>query len=312
MSGCGPRQFACFRIALGGYLAVLFATSAPYAHEALGPDSLASIAGPRSAATGLGFPNVLDAGWVSSPAWFLWLAAALSLLLACGIWRRPASLLVWYAWACIFHSNVRFSDPSTFTIGWLLLACALVPHGEAWSLVPRTRAAAAPAERGAEARAGAAGTSGWQMPPILWIGAWIIMAIGYSLSGLDKLNTYGWPRGEALRYVASFPYARDNLVTSLLLGVPALTKLLTYGILALELLFAPLALVGTTRALAWLGATGMHLGILATCEFPSLTLGVLLMHGFTFDARWLTRDWWPGGRSTAPSASAAAAQASGA
>lgn len=157
-------------------------------------------------------------------------------------------------------------------VGWLLLACALVPRGEGHSL---QRIPADPA---------------WEMPPVLWYGAWLILALGYSLSGIHKLlNSPSWVNGSALNHILHSPLAHDSFVCEWLLAQPPLLgQLLTWSLLALETAFAPLCLWRSTRFLAWVGMVGMHLGLLVVIDFPTLTLGVLMAHLFVFDRRWLS------------------------
>ncbi len=59
------------------------------------------------------------------------------------------------------------------------------------------------------------------------------------------------------------------------------------GSVGLEALFLPLCLWSRTRPLAWAGIVGMHLGILLVVNFADLTTGMLMVHLFTFDPRWI-------------------------
>jgi hypothetical protein len=64
-------------------------------------------------------------------------------------------------------------------------------------------------------------------------------------------------------------------------------KLATWSVLALELAFAPLALFRHIRPLIWLAMVSLHLTLLLLINFADLTLGMLLVHLFTFDPAWI-------------------------
>ena len=270
------RQFAIFRFLFGLYLSVHFLRLLPYGTELFSREGV--LADPSLNFTHGAFPNLLE--WIDDPtgvAIFLISLSALSAVLALGLVRRTASLLLWYGWACLFHRNNFIDNPFVFFGGWLLLVCAVVPRGEPLSW-PRHGAGAS-----------------WRMPAILYGGAWLVLALSYSVSGLDKLLTSpSWRSGEALRFVMESPLARDTVLRELFLELPAsLVRIGTWLALATEAVFAPLCLFHRTRALAWCAATAMHLAILCLIDFEELTLGMLLFHLFVFDARWIPIAWRP-------------------
>ncbi|MEJ7809656.1 MAG: hypothetical protein WKG32_04480 [Gemmatimonadaceae bacterium] len=273
MSPFSPQRFALFRIALGSYLATHFALLVPYAPELFGRTGM--LPDPVLDPTRQIFPNLLDV--LGSPLGtrvFTVTAAALAVALAAGVARPLVCGLLWYAWACMLNRNLFIVNPGIAFVGWLLLASAIVPRGE-----PRLPWRSAEAE--------------WRVPPVLYVGAWVVMAGGYTLSGIDKLASPSWVDGSAFRYVLENPIARDTWLREWLLSLPAMwLRLLTWGGLAMEILFAPLCLGSRTRVLAWLGAVGMHLVLMMTAAFTDLTLGVLMIHLFTLDERWLTKEAW--------------------
>ncbi len=264
-----PAGFAAFRVLLGLTLAVLFAGLLPFAGELFGARGLPAVLG----ATGAGrFPNAL--AWSDAAAWpaaFVATLLALALAFAAGVARRSVALALWYGWACLHARNPMLSDPSVPFVGWLCLACALVPPGE-----PRWPG-------------GALRRGDWAFPPWLFGGAWIVLAVAYAVSGLDKLGSTLWVEGTALRHALDLPYARTGLARSAALALPGdALRGLTWSVLGVELLFAPLCLWRPARAAAWSAAAALHAGLLLLFAFPGLTAGMLLMHAFTFDAR-----WWP-------------------
>ncbi len=264
-----PRQFAAFRVLLGAYLCVHFVMLVPYAPELW---SSAGMLADAALVPTHAFPNLLAV--LSAPLetqLFVSALAALALLFALGVWRRPVAVLLWYGWACLYTRNPLIANPGLPYVGWLLLASALIPEGEGWALWPLRP------------------SSKWQMPRVLFVGAWLLFALGYTASGLHKLTAPSWRDGTAFVHVLSIPLARDTWLRELLLNAPAWALAgLTYGALALEVLVAPLSLVSRARPYVWCLATALQLGILTVVAFSDLTFGMLMIHAFIFDRRWLT------------------------
>jgi len=271
-NGWTGGQYSLFRALLGAYLAVHLAMLLPWGTELFSsqgvlPDATLS---PLARA----FPNVLalhDAPWFVSALLGLGLLA--SALLALG-WRdRIAALFLWYLWACLFGRNPLIANPSLPYVGFVLLAHALLP----------------PAPYGSLAATGRVDPDGgWRMPRGIFLAAWIALAAGYTYSGCNKLVSPSWVDGSAMARVLENPLARPGFVRAALLGLPeGLMRALTWGALALELAFAPLALIRRTRPLAWSAMLAMHLGLIVLIDFADLSLGMVLVHLFTFDPAWI-------------------------
>lgn len=262
-NGWTAAHYALFRRALGLYLLVHFGALLPWGGEVFSSAGAlpSAAAGPL---WGL-LPNVLalsDAP--AAVAAVLGLAAALALLLAAGIADGPAAIGLWYLHACLLGRNPLILNPSLPYVGWLLLA-----HGLLLARRPSPRAP-------------------WRMPPELFAAAWIVLAVGYTYSGAAKLESPSWVHGEALRRVLENPLARPGAARELLLGLPDWSlRGATWGALALELGFAPLALSSRLRPWLWAAMTAMHLSLLVLIDFADLTAGMLLAHAFTFDPAWL-------------------------
>lgn len=265
----GPLAFAWFRIGLGLYLVLRFVGLIPYAREVFSRDGTVPNAELNFTAGIL--PNPLD-HW--DQPWqvqaFLGGLALLSLLFAAGVQRRVIAVLLAYGAACLFNRNNLISNPSLPYVGSLLLLSATVPRGEPLAL-----------QEAPEGR--------WFCPRWTVRAAWILLALGYTFSGLDKVMTCpSWRSGEALRFVLELPLARPGGLRDLLLGLPpASLKVLTWGALAVEICFLPLCVWARSRPWAWLAATLLQLGILATLGFAELTCGMLLVHWFAFDPAWV-------------------------
>jgi len=263
----GARHFGVVRAFFGLYLAVHFAYLIPY-----GTDLFSSAGMVGDAATNLSygfFPNPLN--WLDAP-WMVtaFLAGLTGLSLALMVGVRPPWLpvLLWFGWACLLNRNVFIRNPGMPYVGWMLLALPLIPRGEGFALGQRPDAE-------------------WRFPTRIWVALWGLLAVGYTLSGIDKAMSPSWQDGSALSHVLTNPLSRDHLGVQYLLQMPTFLMLSTWGALALETLYLPLALWRRSRPWVWLAMVGMQLGILLLVDFADLTLGVLMVHLWTFDARWL-------------------------
>jgi hypothetical protein len=191
-----------------------------------------------------------------APGGSLVVMAALSVMLAADAWRRPVAVVLWLGWAALLLRNPLISNPGLPYVGWLLLATAAVPRGA--RCVPRS----------------------------LQRVGWILLALGYTVSGLHKLTSPSWLDGSALAAVLANPLARVGPVRDVLLAAPPqLLAAMTWGVVALEAAFLLLALNERSRRLAWAAMVAVHTGILLTVSFADLTAGMLLMHWFTCPGR---------------------------
>jgi len=216
------------------------------------------------------FPNILN--HYDSPGavrLFLGFLLFASVLFLFGVQRQFASLFLWYGWVCLFDRNNLISNPGIPFIGWILLCCAVIPNGEPWSLFPKKK-------------------DGWNFPQLLFVGAWIIMSVGYTISGFDKFTSPSWRDGTAIIHLLSNPLARDWGLRTFFLSLPeTILHCMTWAILLIEMAFLPLAIWKKTRKWIWLTMIVMHMGILLIVDFADLTLGMLMIHWFTFDNSWL-------------------------
>lgn len=269
MKNYSPYQFSIFRIILGIYLCFHFASLLPYAAEVWSNQGIFADAS-LNLTYGI-FPNVLNV--LDSPSFvtgFIGLLFLLSICFLIGFQRPIVSILIWYGWVSLFDRNNLINNPGIPYIGWILLCCAVLPKGEPLSFSKIEN------------------PEKWKMPMIIFIGAWLLMSIGYTISGFDKFQSPSWRNGTAIFHLLENPLARDWWLRELFLQAPEFVlKLKTWGVLFIEMAFLPLALLKATRKWIWLLMIGMHLGILMIVDFADLTLGMLMIHWFTFDANWL-------------------------
>jgi len=265
-------QYSLVRAIFGAYLALHFAALLPHGAELFSSQGVLPEAGLSPFARL--FPNVLMLS--DAPATvtgMLALGTLAALALAFG-WRdRVAALLLYYLLACLFGRNPLIANPSLPYAGWMLIAHACLPSAPFGSWAARGRVDP---------------DGGWHFPRGIFVAAWIVMALGYTYSGATKLESPSWMDGSALARVLENPLARPGLARELLLGLPVpLLTAATYGALAFELLFAPLALFRRVRPWLWLATLGMHLGLIALIDFADLSFGMVCLHLFTFDPAWV-------------------------
>lgn len=265
-------QYSLFRGVFGAYLFVHFAALLPWGAELFSrrgmlPEAVAS------PLVGL-LPNLLalcDAPIVVTA--LLVSATGLSVLLAIGLHDRVAAVLLWYVWACLFGRNPLIANPSLPYVGWMLLAHAALPAAPYGAWAARGRA-----DPGA----------GWRMPDAVFAAAWVIMALGYGYAGLTKLASPSWVDGSALAHVLENPLARPGSVRDALRALPPdALRLATWTALGLELGFAPLALSGRARPIIWSLMLATHLALVLVLDFADLSLGMVILHLFTFDPAWV-------------------------
>ena len=265
-------QYSVYRALFGLYLLVHFLHLVPFGAEVFSsagmlPDATLS---PLSRL----FPNVL--ALVDTPAFVVVLllsAAGAAIAFALG-WRdKWAALWMWYVLACLFGRNPLIANPALPYVGWMLLAHLFVPAAPYGSLAARGRA-----DPG----------GGWRMPREVFLAAWIVLALSYTYSGYTKLLSPSWVDGSTLSYVLQNPLARDYFLRDLFLALPDwVLRGITWFILWLEFLFAPLALSRRLRPWLWGGMLFVQFGFVLLLNFPDLTIPMLLFHLLTFDPDWV-------------------------
>lgn len=255
------------RIALGGYLLIHFVLLIPYAGElfssegALGDTSLSPF-----------FSGLPSPFWINDRSWVatgvLLSAAIACIALIVGWQRKWMAVLLLYVWACLFCRNPLIANPSLAYIGLILLLSVLVPCHET-------------------VRYGQSDAKKWYYPSgVYWV-AWILLAVGYTFSGLIKLQSPSWIDGTALSHLIENPLARPGFVRDGLRILPEnVLKMFTWGALIAEILYVPLSFFRRSRLWIWTVLVIMHLGLLLVVDFLDLTAAMLLIHLFTFDPEW--------------------------
>ncbi len=268
------KLYSAYRVCLGVYLAIHFWALLPWGTEVFSGEGMLPNA--QDSPLIIAFPNLL--ALVDSPITVQALLASLvgaSILLAVGCGDRIAGLWVWYGLACLFGRNPLTANPSLPVVGWLLIVHTFVPPGPCWSLAGRLHPELA---------------KRWKMPAFVPVAAWVVMSVSYSYSGWMKLTSPSWVDGSALAEVLANPLARPTGLRLAMLDAPAfLLQLATWSALALELLFAPLAIFKALRPFLWGAMLSMHCGLLVLVDFADLTAGMVLIHLLTADPQWFRR-----------------------
>jgi hypothetical protein len=266
------KQFAIFRAIFGLYLTWHFYTLLTFESELFTTNGMIPDAAMNP--TWNFFPALpyLDQTETTMSV-FITILMCISLLFAGGFHRKWCALFLWYGWAYLLNRNVLISNPGIPYVGWLLLVCVVIPGREGFELSNWNRTS----------------DSTWYMPEVIYWGAWFIMAAGYTISGLHKLSCPSWINGSALEHVLSGMLARDYFLPKFLLYLPKIVlQINTWIALAVEILCLPLGLFYHVRKWYWIILVVMHLGVICLIDFTDLTLGVLMIHFFTFDGRWLS------------------------
>lgn len=390
-----PLQFKIFRLVFGAYLIWHFYSLINFGPELFSNEGM------------IPYPNM-------NPTWSIWAqyipsafipltAAGISgflnimivsaLFFALGMSQFLNSIILWYGWAFLFNRNNFIANPGLPYVGWLLLACAIIPNPgplklwpesifgspnewpyfslqqlkhlndlRAWTFSKIVKTPSCDYQKqhnqkklknrnkkqqkdnydddiddkkigdrvlserfeSSERRFGEgpnvlsdksnntdygllrnereknenfsrcqnnSDNVAWRMPPLIFWGAWFLMALGYTISGIHKLQCASWIDGSALLHVLESLLARDNnlvnFMIELMKNYPWFLKLNTWASLVLEISFLPLGIFDRLRFVYWISFIVMHIGIMCLIDFTDLTLGVLMIHLFTFDKRWI-------------------------
>jgi predicted DCC family thiol-disulfide oxidoreductase YuxK len=269
-SGWTRGQYSLYRFLFGLYLLQHFIALLPWGAELF--SSAGALPQGRLSPLMHIFPNIFLLG--DSP-WFVVLClgagVVLSLFFMAGKYDRAAALALWYLWACLLGRNPLIAGPSLPFAGWLLLAHLLVPSASARAVTKAND-----------------GENRWKLPGDLYLAAWVLLSLAYTYSGYTKLASPSWIDGSALGHVLESPLARATVLRTLMLSLPVwCLKLATWGALALELSFAPLALFRRMRPLIWCAMTVMNLVLMGLVNFADVAAGMLVLHLFTFDPAWV-------------------------
>ncbi len=271
-NGWTGGQYSLFRALLGLYLFIHFVHLLPWAAELF--SSAGVLPDGRLSPLFSLFPNLFA---INDAPWFVYAtvaaSAAAALAFAVGWYDRIAAFWVFLVLASLFGRNPLIANPSLPYVGFMLLAHLFVPS----------------APYGAAAALGRTDPdAGWSLPRPVFLAAWVVLALSYTYSGYTKLLSPSWVAGDNIAFVLQNPLAREWLLRDFFLWLPPIfLTLLTWTVLCVELLFAPIALWPRARPWAWLAMLVIQFGFLFLLNFADLTIAMLLFHLFTFDPAWI-------------------------
>lgn len=246
-------NFTLFRLIFGTYLIVHLLTLFPYAPDLFSQEGL--IQDPTL--NPLSLPSIINSR--TSAYVTVGLGVLCSLAFTLNAHRRPAALLLAVILHLLFLRNNLTSNPSLPYLNLLLVLSAFLPKN------PTREQCEDPVRVAA-----------------------FLLALGYTFSGLTKLSSPSWLDGSAFYHVLNNPLARTNLAQELALLTPeAFLQIFTWGALTAELLFLPLWIWKGSRPWIWLTLVSMHLGLIFVVDFADLSLGMIMVHLFIFDPRWI-------------------------
>lgn len=138
----------------------------------------------------------------------------------------------------------------------------------------------------ASGRADPAG--GWRMNPLLFGAMWVAVAARHSFAGWIHAIDTPWFRGEAIEDRLGELATGGRLFAELLLDLGGpLLAVATWGTMALQLAYLPLALVPRVRPWIWSAHLGLLLAGLAVAGTRGFPAGLFLAQLFTFDPGWI-------------------------
>jgi predicted DCC family thiol-disulfide oxidoreductase YuxK len=279
-NGWTGGQFSFFRLLFGIYLCIHFTNLISWGPEIF--SSAGMLADGRLSSLIYLFPNIFLLN--DSPLFVqtvISVGAISALLIAAGYKTRSAALIIFYILACLYGRNPLIANPALPYVGFMLLSLLFVP----------------PAPFGSrEARGRLDLGRNWVMPKDVFLAAWIVLALSYSYSGYTKMLSPSWLAGENINLVLNNPLARDYFLRDFMLWLPPIfLNLLTWAVLYIELLFAPLVLFARLRPILWGLMFLIQFGFAFLLNFIDLTAAMLLFHLFTLDPAWIR------GRKVSPS-----------
>ena len=265
-NGWTGGQYSIVRAIFGAYLFIHFVALIPWAHEVFEQVL------PRDASPLLRlFPNILAVADVAMPL-VVSLRSRRSSSPSDSTTASPRCV-IWYVLACLFGRNPLIANPSLPFAGWLLLAHAFVPAAPFGSWAARGRT---DPRGGLDDAARHLRRDVDRDVPRLHIQR----LDEARQSVLGRWHRHGARARESAR-------ASDVRADAAALAAVAADAADDVGALALELLYAPLALFRRVRPWIWLAMLAMHLGLMVLIDFADLSFMMVILHLFTFDPAWV-------------------------
>jgi hypothetical protein len=290
-----PFVLGAFRISLAAYLLLYYVMLAPSWLLYYGPDGISPHVGMRPQDYYLLQPLIWQ---VKSHAvmWLLYGASIVAvLLLASGLWWRLAAVWLWYMNLTLLYGNPYVVNGEEQVLAVLLLFAMFMPLGAALSVRVRRPREAPPAK-----------VRVWPLRSLQ-----IHLMLIYLLSLPDKFTTGpAWHDGTLVYYaLAAVDYPRWPGMEVVSWANAALSRVLTYSSVAVEILVPVFIWFRKLRLWCALLAISLHLGMGLFLEGVAMFNGAMLVGMVLFLPSRRTREWLTarlarlrGARSPAPSA----------
>jgi hypothetical protein len=208
--------------------------------------------------------NLVGEWWQVAIFWAF--ACVVSLAVAFGWRTRLACFLAFVLIVAFQWRNPLILDGSDLVFRFAPLWLLFTNAGDVWSIDALRRAQPATGR-------------GWALPiRILELQvAWIYLA-----TGIEKIAGALWVDGTAAYYALQLEHTFGRWWARPIALQPMLVKLISWGTIAVELGFLPLAMIpsNVTRVIAAVAAAGLHLGILVMMNvgnFPVIMLSTLVL-----------------------------------
>ena len=259
-----PLVFCLWRFTLGGWIFYNFFSLSPHIHEIVLKDGLQGESLPS-------FVSSFAPGLQNFTEIKVYLIACYlsSLLFALGLIRKVAGLILLILWSYLHFRAYHTPLPSDGFLSWLIFLTLLVPAGENKAVLGLK--------------------TNWYYPKVLYQLSWNIFLINIFFSGVDKLKSPLWLKGEALLHIFQYIAARESFIVELLMAQPKWTlEALNYFVIFMETFISALALIWVRyRLLFWILFSASLLLFASTLMVFEIAIGTLIGMLFLFNPKWL-------------------------
>lgn len=193
-----------------------------------------------------------------------------ALLFTAGWERRPAALLLSFAWLPLLHRGSSIGVLWSAGIGLMLLITVFVPGGEpvlAPKFLRRHRS--------------------WVFPVALYELGWFLLTALYTTTGLVRITRANWRSGSAILDALENTSVLRGFGIEALGALPrGLMQAGTWLALVVLILALPLGSVRRLRPWVWTATLLLQFATFGIGMAQEVSLGVFLMHLFVLDPEW--------------------------
>lgn len=186
------------------------------------------------------------------------IGSTLAVLFIAGFKRRLVALGMCVLLTVFIYFSQFSSNVSLGYLSYLLLVLCFVPEGEQWKHNPD-----------------------WKFPrDLMWL-LWIITAISYFESGIDKLRNPYWSEGGAVVQLMKYTIAaKDNWITRFILDKEIIARFMNWFTIGIDLAFGLCFFFLPLRLIVWALMVFLHIGVLFTMQIYHISYGMIIFHLF--------------------------------